>query len=440
MRLGLTRSARVARNDRKESQMRRGFLLAAALAAAAAFAVVGSGPATADVTLAPRVFKMSGAPGPEISGAVEFRDVEFGTGLTECPQAGSSAQPKPLDHRTADQAEQVSSAGNDRRANDPEYSCFPQNETSIDVNPRDLSNAVGGANDYRLGWATSGYYATTDNGNHWYTGLIPFPTLPNGDNLDGGGDPAIVYDSAGVVYYADINFNRTDDTNGVFVSRSTNGGFTWSRPCVVLTDTSPCGGTGDPRQPGDGTVAFTPENQTTPPFGSSANFSVTFNDKEFIAAGPRPAGVDPHCFKPVSKAVLNPGDVGCSAANIGPERIYVTWTRFTNPTGAPGFITDSKIVMSYSDDMGRSWSPAAGHQRRRALLHGLVRRRNRVRRQPVLGADGESPHGTSVRRVRELRHAGREPGARRALDRRRRQFRRAVLRDADVRRQSAPPG
>ena len=169
--------------------MRRGFLLAAALAAAAAFAVVGSGPATADVTLAPRVFKMSGAPGPEISGAVEFRDVEFGTGLTECPQAGSSAQPKPLDHRTADQAEQVSSAGNDRRANDPEYSCFPQNETSIDVNPRDLSNAVGGANDYRLGWATSGYYATTDNGNHWYTGLIPFPTLPNGDNLDGGRGP-----------------------------------------------------------------------------------------------------------------------------------------------------------------------------------------------------------------------------------------------------------
>ena len=35
----------------------------------------------------------------------------------------------------------------------------------------------------------------------------------------------------------------------------------------------------------------------------------------------------------------------------------MTWTRFTNPTGAPGFITDSKIVMSYSDDMGRSWSP-----------------------------------------------------------------------------------
>lgn len=338
--------------------MKKAFLLAAG-AAAGAFAILGLGSATADPTLAPRVFKTSGASGPEISGVVEFRDTQFGTGLTECPQAGSpgATQPKSLDRRTVDPVEQLSNAGNDRRANDPEYSCFPQNETSIDVNPQKLHNAVGGANDYRLGWATSGFFATTDKGKHWYTGLIPFPTLPNGDNLDGGGDPAVVYDRAGVVYYAGINFNRTDDTNGVFVSRSTNGGFTWSRPCVVLSDTAACGGPGDPRQPGDGAVTFTRENETTPPFGSSANFSVTFNDKEFIAAGPRPAGVDPHCFEPVSKAVLNPGDPDCAAANIGQDRLYVTWTRFTNPAGTPGFITDSKIVLSYSDDMGRSWSP-----------------------------------------------------------------------------------
>ena len=234
-------------------------------------------------------------------------------------------------------------------------SCFPQNETSIAVNPTSSRNIVSGANDYRLGWASSGFYASSDGGKHWYDGWIPFPSLPNGDNLDGGGDPALAYDRGGVAYYADINFNRTDDTNGVFVSRSTNGGFTWSRPCVVLTDTAACGGPGDPRQPGDGTVAFTPENQTTPPFGSSANFSVTSNDKEYIAAGPRPVR-QPQCFKPVSKAPMNPGDPGCPAANIGPDRVYVTWSRFTNPAGTPGFITDSKIVMSYSDDRGHSWS------------------------------------------------------------------------------------
>ena len=71
--------------------------------------------------------------------------------------------------------------------------------TSIRVVDR---NIVGGANDYRLGWGTSGFYASTDNGEHWYDGIIPFPSLPSGDNLDGGGDPAIVFDREGTVYYA----------------------------------------------------------------------------------------------------------------------------------------------------------------------------------------------------------------------------------------------
>jgi len=326
----------------------------------AALSMLGAGPAAGDdgdgpdVPKLPRVLKTFSVSGP--SGAWDFRDVDLGTGITECPQARMNVEPDELARRTKDEVEKLSDKGDDHRAN-TEYSCFPQNETSIDVNPTQKKNLVGGANDYRLGWASSGFYASSDGGYHWYDGWIPFPSLPNGDNLDGGGDPAIVFDRNGVVYYADINFNRTDDTNGVWVSRSTNGGFTWSRPCVVLSDTAPCGGPGDPRQPGDGTVAFTRENEATPPFGSSANFSVTFNDKEYIAAGPRPTGVDPHCYKPVSKAPLNPGDPGCPEANIGPDRLYVTWSRFTNPVGTPGFITDSKIVESHSDDMGRSWSP-----------------------------------------------------------------------------------
>jgi hypothetical protein len=306
-----------------------------------------------DAKSTPRSLKIEQFASP--SGAYDFKDVVLGTNITECPQAGMNTEPDALDRREVDAAEVVSDGGRDSRAN-TEYSCFPQDETSLDTNPDDSDNIVAGANDYRLGWASSGFYATSDGGDEWYDGWIPFPSLPNGDNLDGGGDPAIVFDRGGVVYYADINFNRTDDTNGVFVSRSTNGGFTWSRPCVVQSDTAACGGPGDPRQPGDGMVAFIPENQTTPAFGSSANFSVTFNDKEYIAAGPRPDGVAPHCYKPVSKAPLNPGDPGCPAANIGPDRVYVTWTRFTNPNGQPNFITDSKIVESHSDDMGRSWS------------------------------------------------------------------------------------
>jgi hypothetical protein len=234
---------------------------------------------------------------------------------------------------------------------------MPQDETSIDTNPTDTSNMVAGANDYRLGWGTSGFYATTNGGRTWYDGITPFPSLPSGDNLDGGGDPAVVFDSDGVAYYAQINFNRTDDTSGVWVNRSTNGGFTWTRPCVAIqtssTDThGVCGGNGDVRQPGDGTVSFQQDND------GQLNGSVPSHDKEWISAGPRPAGVQPTCFSPfavpltqlVSGSVTTPKTtVPCNPDTIGSDRLYVTFSVFSAAGSA-------QIFLSYSDDQGRSWS------------------------------------------------------------------------------------
>lgn len=299
---------------------------------------------TATMSEPPALFSMQTdvEKGPYRSGIYDFKDLNLGTGLTECPQAGFEPEDlKPLDLRQIDKAEQVSDEGDDRRTN-TEFSCFPQNETSIAVNPLYPRNLVGGANDYRLGWGTSGFYASTNNGKSWYTGIIPFPSLPSGDNLDGGGDPALVFDRAGIVYYVDINFNRTDDTNGVFTSRSTNGGFTWTRPCVAIgaTDAAAvCGGPGDPRQPGDGVVVFQTDNNTLP------DGSVVFHDKEYVAAGPRPTGVTPICFAPVSRAAR-----ACDPAVVGVDRIYVTWTVFEVSGASP-------IYLSFSDDQARSWSP-----------------------------------------------------------------------------------
>jgi hypothetical protein len=278
-----------------------------------------------------------------VSGAIDFKDVSYGSTITECPQAGKiDEQPKPLDRRDKDEAEKKSSGGNDIRMNQ-DYACMPQDETTIDQNPNEPKNVVGGANDYRLGWGTSGFYSSTDSGKHWYDGIIPFPSLPSGDNLDGGGDPVTVFDRAGVVYYADINFNRTDDTSGVWVSRSTNGGFTWTRPCVAIGTTDAnarCGGAGDPRQPGDGTVGFIQDDD------SVLNGSVPAFDKEWITAGPRPAGVDPVCFAPISKA-----PVACADGVIGSDRLYVTYSLFSDAGSAEEYA-------SHSDDQGRSWSPA----------------------------------------------------------------------------------
>ena len=297
-----------------------------------------------------------------MSGPLDFRDAASGTNLTECPQAGlRDKNPHPLDSRAKDTVERIGDTGNDVRANQ-DYSCQPQDETAIDQNPLDQRNYVGGANDYRLGWGASGFYATTDNGNTWYDGITPFPSLPSGDNLDGGGDPSIVYDRAGVAYYAQINFNRTDDTSGVWVNRSTNGGFTWTRPCVAIqrgqTDTQgACGGPGDVRQPGDGTVSY----QQDIPDGR-LNGSVPAHDKEWLTAGPRPAGVAPQCFSPfaVPATQLSPGTVTtpkttvtCAPGTIGSDRLYVTFSLFAQVGTGTG---NAQIFISYSDDQARSWS------------------------------------------------------------------------------------
>jgi hypothetical protein len=289
----------------------------------------------------PREFKES--PGPSTSGIYDFRGDNLGPLITECPQARlANVFPEPLDRRAKDAVEQYSDRGNDLRANE-EFSCFPQDETTIAVNPTSSRNIVAGANDYRFGTGSSGVYASVDGGRTWYGTVIPFPVVPFGQGyIVSGGDPAVVFDRAGVAYYAQIAFNRNDDSNGVFVSRSTNGGYTWTRARAVPADTTPP----NPVLPGDGVVIVQQDNDFI------VNNSVTLHDKEYIAAGPRPSGVNAQCFKPVSHA-----PVACDPAVVGVDRLYVSWTAFNNPPGPPEFIVSSTIEVSYSDDQGRSWSP-----------------------------------------------------------------------------------
>jgi hypothetical protein len=290
------------------------------------------------------------------SGTLDFKSVDFAPFVTQCPQAGKGLdrQPKQLNNQPLDRVEQLAQGGDDKRLNQ-DYSCNPQDETSISINPKEGRNIVGGANDYRLGTGSSGFYATTNNGADWYDGILPFPSAPGSVNplgyLPSSGDPAVVYDRAGVVYYAQLAFMPNTDSNGVFVSRSTNGGFTWSRSriggsnaaCTPSGPPTPCSPiTNDPRQPGDGVVDFIPDNDAT------LNSSVPFDDKEYITTGPRPAGVAPQCFS------VTHAPVACAAnAPTGVDRIYVTWTRF-----APAGQHYSIIHISYSDDQGRSWSAA----------------------------------------------------------------------------------
>jgi len=139
----------------------------------------------------------------------------------------------------------------------------PQNETTIAVNPRNPRNLIAGANDYRLlspasgrldgtGWA----YSSFDGGQTWRDVLLPSLTVQTGGTgvlgqVDAAGDPVITFSPDGVAYYANIVFSRLSDASGITVSKSMDGGRSWSQPSVVEFD----------------------------------NTIQIFNDKEWIAAG-----------------------------------------------------------------------------------------------------------------------------------------------------------
>lgn len=199
----------------------------------------------------------------------------------------------------------------------------PQNETAIAVDPNNPQRVVGGANDYvartwacsvsgtpcsALGDGYSGTYFSNDGGATWCCSssdpanlgtLIPGVTHLTGGPYDAGGDPALAFDSRGVVYYAGLGFNRTSAPNTVTVNKGTfasGGHLSWSAPTFINATTSPA----------------------------------VFNDKEWIAAD----------------------------ANVGSafrDRVYVSWTRFifNPPTGA---YVQSPIFFASSSNGGRTFT------------------------------------------------------------------------------------
>jgi hypothetical protein len=157
-----------------------------------------------------------------------------------------------------------------------------QNETTIASSGHTL---IGGANDYRLYEpsenrydGSGGFYRSADNGATWSAGFLPGLVRANTTApgpYESAGDPAVVTGPKRTFWYANLAFDRTDAANSVAVSRSTDGGKTWSTHFVVQT----------------------PANQGTG----------LFNDKEWIAADPSdPSG----------------------------NTAYVTWTQFQGSNSA----------------------------------------------------------------------------------------------------------
>jgi len=206
------------------------------------------------------------------------------------------------------------------------FTCNPgkdtaQNETTIAASG---STLVAGANDYRLYEpsenrydSSGGFYRSTDGGTTWSAGFLP--GLVRADTAAPGpyesaGDPAVVTGPKGTFWYSNIAFDRTDAANSVAVSRSADGGKTWSTHYVVQT----------------------PANQGT----------AIFNDKEWIAADPSdPAGKTAYVtwtlFKGRSSAIVISKTTDGGVTWSAPNRVSDV---FTNDQGSTVVVSKTGTV------------------------------------------------------------------------------------------------
>ncbi|HLQ62921.1 MAG TPA: sialidase family protein [Candidatus Acidoferrales bacterium] len=223
----------------------------------------------------------------------------------------------------------------DTQTNLVQASPFPQNkqnEPAIAQNPTDPSNLIAGANDeidepactatgcpFTSNVGLSGVYVSHDGGASWTQFSAPaggdntasfhasgkIHTLPGFaklasqlgvPNLISDGDPGIAFSRSGVAFYSSLAGLRGVASNSEFitVSRSTDGGATWSDPVLATDRTNP----------------------------------VNFNDKIAIW---------------VDQSPTSPFE----------GNVYVTWTLFTGPQ-----FRAEPILFARSTDGGQTFEPA----------------------------------------------------------------------------------
>jgi hypothetical protein len=254
-------------------------------------------------------------------GAADLISMKWEPSAMEKDLAGGGGQSDPGGQFSVSQIERFrcASAGDptsavDMSCNTTQYNqdWNPDNEIAVAVDPENPDHVVAGSNDYfyrfnnrtgaRQAIVPTGFFTSFDGGASWIDGQIP---MRSGN---GAGDPAPAFDAAhDVVLMAQLE-NRAGNgsafvTQGdVSVSRSSDGGVTWSEPTTVLQ--------------GHG-AAIGPANQAV------------FYDKEWITVDNNP-----------------------TSPFYG--RAYLTTSRFLN--ALHGAYAESPIWFSYSDDGGVSWS------------------------------------------------------------------------------------
>jgi hypothetical protein len=191
-----------------------------------------------------------------------------------------------------------------------------EEEPWVSVNPTNANNLIAVWQQDR--WSNGGAHGlaagvTHNGGSTWSHTFAHFSECAGGNAANGGdyersSDPWVTFAPNGDAYQISLSFDANTARNGVLVSKSTNGGDTWSEPIGLIRDSG----------------------------GRDSSFA--FNDKESITADP-----------------------------TNSKFAYAVWDRFTSPSGSSlasieGLIHSRSfrepVFFSRTTDGGATWEPA----------------------------------------------------------------------------------
>lgn len=115
-------------------------------------------------------------------------------------------------------------------------------EPNVAVNPTNPANIIGAWQQDR--WSTGGAQglmaaASFDGGKTWTRQALPLSNCAGGSDLERASDPWVSFAPDGTAYAISISFNDSPGkVNGVLVTRSTDGGASWSAPTTLIRDTT----------------------------------------------------------------------------------------------------------------------------------------------------------------------------------------------------------
>jgi hypothetical protein len=220
---------------------------------------------------------------------------------------------------------------------------YPNSEIEpwIEANPAHRQNLIAGWQQDR--WSDGGARGlvagvSIDGGVTWATVVPPRISKCSGGIYDRATDPWVAISPNGTAYFMSLAFdNRRPDggegQNAMLVSRSVNGGFSWSNPVSLIVDT-------------DGRIFNDKNSMTADPHNSNLVYAVWDRIIDFTLPPGRQSGPAAKVTKPRSRD---------GVAQARERRRLLRQRALGNIQAAPTFKAPTVFVRTVNG--GRSWEP-----------------------------------------------------------------------------------